>query len=140
MNVNLPIARHFDALGRTDRFYDMLKLTSKKISDDLKHAMSSRAVSLTEFEFDKLRHKIKYVVGILRTVEELGQCRIDFKKICEESEQASELIEQILEKLQNAKNGSTENNSSNHRQERFNNEIYHLRRIVQICLRWQTKY
>ena len=127
LNVNLPIAQLFDILGRTDKFYDTMKLISQRISIDWEYIVSSQVISLAEPEFDKLRHKIEHIVRVLRTVEELEQDKIDFKEISEECSQAGELTKQILEKLQNTESSFAENISPNHIRERFNIETHHLR-------------
>ena len=120
LNVELPIAKIFDALGRTQRFYSELGRISKEIIKDTNYAVPRSTIREAESEFNELNSTINVITGILRRASESEQKPIDFSKIHEFSEKAEETIHEIIAKLEGP---------HKERGNDFGNKIYHLRRL-----------
>ena len=118
LNVELPIAKIFDVLGRTQWFYSELRRISKEIIKDTNYAVPRSTIREAEFEFNELNSTINVITDILRRANESEEKPIDFSKIHEFSEKAEKTIHKIIAKLEELHKESGND---------FGNNIYHLR-------------
>ena len=120
LNVELPIAKIFDALGRTQRFYSELSRISKEIIKDTNYAVPRSTIREAESGFNELNSTVNVITDILRRASESEEKPIDFSKIHEFSEKAEKTIHEIIAKLEELHKESGND---------FGNKIYHLRRL-----------
>ena len=100
LNVQLPLVKKFDALGRTPYFFDFLKKNSLKITEQFEYGRNNNIAKEAEEEFIELTLKIDSIKNILKHADELEQKNIDFKKIHEDAETGNKLIYKIIQKLE----------------------------------------
>ena len=119
LNVELPIAKALDALGRTEGFYSTLANIAKNIANDFKYVISHEVVLEADAEFKELKSAINTIIHILRQIEKIDQKPIDFEKINTSLEKAKEIIHAAVTRLKN------EQEDRNYIQ----SEIYHLQHL-----------
>ena len=100
LNVDLPIAANFEALGRTVNFYNRLKQTSEHIFEEFKYSKSSNAILKAQAEFSELDCLIDFITNILKTVDRIEQEPIKFENVCKTSKKALRVIRKIISKLE----------------------------------------
>ena len=98
--MNLPIAKIFEALGRTQRFHDKMKQTYRTIARDARYVMPAKAITETGSKFEELKSNIDEIGDILRSTDKLEQKPIDSRTIHEKCKRTREIIFEILAKLQ----------------------------------------
>ena len=128
LNIELPIAKVFDALGRTQEFHSALKGIPEKIMKNLNYATSHNAIQEATPEFNELNSTISLITSILRCADEFEHKAIGFEEIREYSEKAARAAHGAIAKLE-----------ERHRENRdsFDIEIYHLRQLMRQLLRLQ---
>ena len=135
LNVKLPLAEKFEALGRTAKFYDMLKTHSREISENFDYSKNHKTVMEAQSEFVELRSHIDIITDILKHASELEQQDIDFKKIHEQTKKASITTHKIISKLYDKARQNMQGRDPYSRVETFDNSTYHLRRLEQQLLK-----
>ena len=132
LNVDLPIATNFEALGRTKKFHDRLKQKSKNIYKDFNYCKSSKMIPEAESEFNDLNRMIGSITDILKSVDEIWQKAIEFENIYENCENAMKVIDRIILKLKEKTSNNKERHKNEHRHPEigdFSTAIYHLRKL-----------
>jgi len=83
LNVELPVARLFDGLGRTSAFYTRVKVLYGKIKREYTNALSSRTELLIKDEFNYLREKINPLLLCIKDIEKSDANPINWHSIVE---------------------------------------------------------
>lgn len=100
LNVDLPIAKNFEALGRTVEFHNRLKQQSRRILEEFDYSKSSNAILKARAEFNELNCLIDFITNILKTTDTIGQEPISFEDVYQNSKKALETISKIVSKLE----------------------------------------
>ena len=131
LNVNLPIAKIFEALGRTRQFHDIMKRIYRTIARDARYGMPARVITEAGSKFEELGSNIDEIGDILRSTDKLEQKPIDSDKIHDACKRAGTIIFEILAKLQERSKRCREENSERRAHETgdFDNIMHHLQQL-----------
>lgn len=91
VHVDLSITEHFDALGRTDRFFQDLKQHHREIDDELSSVR--RATSQSDLEFQKVEEAAEateQVLDLLLEIEASPTAHLPFGELSVLAEEASQ--------------------------------------------------
>ncbi len=120
LNVELPVARLFDGLGRTIEFFNRIKAIRGKIKKSCSNAIGSDKERLAKSASEGLQDKINQLLAILNNLDAVGVAPINFSSIAKLSselrDQAYEYIE-VLRSLEEEKKAQA-------KQQGKNTEIY----------------
>jgi len=100
LNVELPITRLFDGLGRTSEFYTRLKVLYGKIKRKYTNALSSRVEGLAKDEFEHLRESISPVLSIMEGIEKSEVSPINWGSIVELTSKSIKFARDCIQKLE----------------------------------------
>ena len=131
LNVQLPIAKQFEILGRTTNFFNFMKKTSRKIKENFNDGQSSNSKKESKKEFSELDLKINSITKILIEAEKFEQKPIDFDKINKDSKSARELTFKIIQKLEKKDAINKKKNVQYETIKDFNRELYYLKKLQQ---------
>ena len=134
LNVELPIARLFDGLGRTSEFYARVKGLYGKIKRAYSKAQSRRAQNAAKDDFESLRESMSPLLSTIETIEKLEVSPIDLDSVVRLASKSIELAWEGIHDLEKAakedeKVTSLRQQGSYHH-ERFDYECYQLRELV----------
>jgi len=115
LNIELPIARLFDGLGRTPDFYTQVKELYGKIKTTYNRAQSRRALEAARKEFESLQESINQVLSTVDSAEDAEVVPIDWVHIDKSAQKSIELSLDCIQKLEN---------------EDYGNERYHLSELI----------
>jgi hypothetical protein len=90
LNVELPIARLFDGLGRTSAFYDRTKVLYGKIERAYTKAQLRKAEEFAQDEFDSLRECTSELWPVLEGIGKSVTAPIDFDSIVKSTSKSRE--------------------------------------------------
>lgn len=103
IHVDLPIAREFEALGRTDRFFDHEKAKARKIREKLRNLEYSDASDVSDPTVDAgvaaVASKVQAVLSALGAMDAQPTGPLPFKAIADQlrvAEVAAEELSQLL--------------------------------------------
>lgn len=106
LNVELPIARLFDGLGRTSVFYTRIKVLYGRIKRAYANALSSRAEELAKDEFSHLQETMNLIVSCIKEIEELEVNPIDWDSVVRLASESIMYARNCLQKLREKKTAS----------------------------------
>lgn len=97
LNVELPVARLFDGIGRTTEFFNRIKVIRGKIKKSCSESIRSEKELLAKAASEALQEKINQLFSILNSLDTAEIDPIDFPAIvelaCESRNRAYEYIE-----------------------------------------------
>lgn len=105
INFELPIAKIFDGLGRTESFFKRLESHYFEIKSDLNNAVSQSTKKLAESESESLIQCVNQIKFLLLNKRQDFSEDLDFEelsKLCSRSYSIAEEIFEILEKQEEA--------------------------------------
>ena len=113
VHVDLPIARKFEAFGRTDRFFDGEKARARGIRDALREVRYSESVddSTVDTPLANLLSQVKAVLGAIGTIEVQAAGPLPFRGISgrvHEAEQAAENLAELLDERERQSEATSE--------------------------------
>ncbi|RLB34230.1 MAG: ATP-binding protein, partial [Deltaproteobacteria bacterium] len=136
LNVELPIARLFDGLGRTPDFYTQVKELCGKIRATSNKARSRKALEVAKDEFESLQEVISKVLSIANSIEDAEIAPIDWDYIDKLAQKSMDLSRNCIQKLENAAREKKERIASRKKQKSYNQpedygyERYHLNELI----------
>jgi len=119
LNVELPIARLFDGLGRTPDFYNRINELCGKIRTTFNKARSRRALKVAKDEFESLQEIINQVLSIASSIEDAEIAPIDWDCIDKSAKKSIDLSRDCIQKLENFAREKKEKITSRKRQESY---------------------
>ncbi|TAN44437.1 MAG: ATP-binding protein [Nitrospirae bacterium] len=102
LNVDLPIARLFEGLGRTDEFYVAFKKLLGEIAISYADSRSARAEKIAQGLFDKLGESIQPLLSILQSIDDDKFKDIPFERLQEYLSSSEKLIRPCVDTLKQA--------------------------------------
>lgn len=102
LNVELPIARLFDGLGRTLEFYNRIKTSYGKIKRTYSWAYSRRAEEIAKRQYGSLREFTNQLLATLKNIENSEMVPINFDSIAELASKSKEVARECISSLENA--------------------------------------
>lgn len=102
LDVQLPVARLFDGLGRTSQFYNRVKVLYGKIKRAYAKARSRKAEEPAKEEFDSLQETLSPVLSILESIEGSEVDPINWDCIAEFASKSRDIAWQSIQTLKAA--------------------------------------
>lgn len=118
LNVQLPIARLFDGLGRTPDFYGLIRGLYGKIKRTYLKVQSRRAVEFAKNDLNSLRENIYRLLSLLEGIEKLEFNPINFDSIARSASKSREAAWKCIKSLENAVDEEKKKAASSKGQER----------------------
>jgi len=106
LNVELPIARLFDGLGRTSAFYTRVKVLHGKIKRTYTNALSNRAEGLAKDEFDNLRGSMNPLLSCIKDIEKSEVNPVGWDSVVELASKSIKFARDCIKKLEEKKTAS----------------------------------
>lgn len=133
LNVELPLAKIFQTLGRTVEFYDRMKKVIPKINKQYKYASSTKAITENNSKFQELDPIIQNINKILKNADEFEQTKIPFEKFHQYLDNAIKISNDIISTLEEKarKNRSTQSDPHS-KVEDYDSELYHMWELLKI--------
>ncbi len=103
LNVNLPISKLFDGLGRTKAFYERLQELRGKIKRSHSNSLSVRAEEVAQTEYAALNDNVTQTLQILSEIDDYHIEAINFDLIAELSSQLRDRAWETSQALKEAK-------------------------------------
>ena len=103
-NLELPISRAFETLGRTKKFHNEMKRHSREIQEINRYVEPPNSVSADTSKLTKLKATIGEIRKILGTTDKLEQHPINFLQLHNSCIEAREIIHNIVSELQRQSN------------------------------------
>ena len=96
-HVDLPIAREFEAFGRTDRFFDREKARARSIREKLRAVEYSEGAGepAVDAELAEMSSKVQAVLTAIGAIKVLATGPLPFKDISEQIQTAERAAEQL---------------------------------------------
>jgi hypothetical protein len=101
LNVELPIAKLFDGLGRTSEFYKNIKILYRKIKSSYLKSTTRDAEEAIKEDFDSLKETITKLLLSIQTIKESEVDFIDFDSIKDLASNSIEIVWKCIENLRN---------------------------------------
>ena len=122
LNVELPIARLFDGLGRTSEFYQRMKGLYSEIKKPHSKAHSERIKGLIKDQFKPLEENIGQLLPYLMDVGKLEIAPINFELIRKLAVNSREAAWKCIESLENAADETKKKAASSGKEESQNRD------------------
>jgi hypothetical protein len=115
LNVELPIARLFEGLGRTSSFLIRVKTLYGQIKRAYSNVLSNEATEIAKDEFDHLQTAMQPLQTLLQDIRELDVNKVDWDSIHSLASEAITFARVCIQKLDEVKTttGSDKNYSVN---------------------------
>lgn len=126
LNIELPIARLFDGLGRTSEFYTQIRVKYGRIKRTFAKVLPKNTEKRTEDKFDSLQEKISRLLSTLETIDETSLGYIDWDYITRLTSESEEIAWKYMEDLEAA---SKDYQSHGYNVE-FGYRYHHLRELL----------
>lgn len=97
LNVELPIARLFDGLGRTSGFYTQIRVKYGRIKRTFAKVLPKNTEKRTEDKFDSLQEKISRLLSTLETIDEASLGYINWDYITRLTSESEEIAWKYME-------------------------------------------
>jgi len=140
INVELPISRLFDGLGRAPGFYTRIINLYGKIKTTYSKVQSRRASEVAKDEFESLKEFINQVLSIIDSVENTEAAHIDWDRIDKLAQKSISLSWDCIQKLEDVAKEKKEKVASCRNQEfyqlpeDYGYERYHLNELIRILV------
>ncbi|MHA1279852.1 MAG: AVAST type 2 anti-phage system protein Avs2 [Candidatus Helarchaeota archaeon] len=138
LNVELPIARLFDGLGRTPDFYNRVKDLYGKIKTTYNKTQPKRALEIAKDEFESLKEAINQVLSTADSSEDATIAPIDWDCIDKTAQESINLARDCLQKLENVRGKekitSREKQKSYKQPEDYGYERYHINELIKALI------
>ena len=129
LNVELPIARIFDGLGRTPAFFQRLKTLSSTIKKAFSITQYQESKECVEQKNHALYESVPELLSRLEQIDHVEQERIDFESIEKWANQAEQLARSCYEEIRHQKKTTSE---SSERQQKSPEHSQQKRRLEDI--------
>jgi len=133
LNVELPIARLFDGLGRTPDFYARVKDLYGKIKITYNKAQPMKASEVARAEFESLQEVITQLLFNIASIQDAEVAPIAWERIDESAQKSINLARDCMQKLENATREKKKKVASRKKQEPsedYGYERYHLNELI----------
>jgi len=140
LNVELPITRLFDGLGRTPDFYTRIKDLYGKIKITYNKTQSRGVLETARNEFESLKEVMNQILNSVESVEDAEVVPINWESIKRLSKQSIEFAENCIQKLKNTAAKEREKIASRKEQESYKQpedygyELYNLNELVKALI------
>jgi len=102
LNVELPVARFFDGLGRTSQFYTRVKVLYGKTKRAYAKARSRKAEEPAKEEFNSLQETLSPLLSILESIDGSEVDPINWDRIAEFASKSRDIAWQSIQTLKTA--------------------------------------
>jgi len=136
LNVELPVARLFDGLGRTSQLYTRVKVLYREIRRAYTKARSRKAEEPARDKLDSLQETLDPLLSILESIEQSEVYPVDWDRAVELASKSRESSWQAIQTLktaaeQESKKASREEEDQTYgHPEDFRYEHYHLHDLM----------